>query len=225
MAKLIDQFNASENYSEMYHKRYLEQENYALIGADINAWLEHWLGFRSFSEDITTDALLGDTIRTDIQDVLANSPREHWYEDITWRSAEILGWTALQLAHMMEYLREREQQEGLGAVLEDLAHTEGNYADLIDRFSANDGDAYVQYYDARPGLFDFTTAFFHEILITPLENEEGSRRYEQILEGSDANDQIDALLEEFRIPVIQDVQGGMHILTGFFHYVQTEEEV
>ncbi|MFD1362733.1 hypothetical protein [Lentibacillus salinarum] len=224
MTKLIDQFNLAEDYSEMYYQRYLEHEDGSTIGTDIDNWLGHWLGFRSFSEDIIADALLGEVLQADIQDVLEKSPREQWAEDINWRSAEILGWTALQIAHMMEYLREREQHEGLGTVLEDLAHTEANYASLIERFSANDGEAYVQYYDARPGLFDFTTGFFFEILETPMDSEEGRQRYEQIFEGGDTNEQIETLLEEFRRPLVQDVWGGMHILTGFFNYLQTEEE-
>lgn len=217
------QFKTMDDYFDAINQRYPEN-GHPLMGEDIRIWFERWLGFRSFLEDYTTDAFVGESVRANLRDGMVQSPRDTWAEGILQRSALLLGWTALQISFLAEYLKERERKEGLGAVLEDLAKTDGDYATLLDDFSVNDGEAFQRYNETHPGLHDFSSSFFLDVIETPLRDEEDYQRYVQILERGDTDDCLEQVMQEYRWPILDEVVGEMFMLTGFFNHLQMEED-
>lgn len=212
----------TEDYVELYDQRY-PGDNAVHLDEDIQSWFNRWLGFESFTEFMTVNILLSDTIAESLKENLAHDPKRKWIQTVTVTAAQELAVTFLKIAYLMDCLRDKEKELGVGAVLEEVARTEHNYAGLINQFVMGYPQIYQECVDNRPGLFDFAGEYFYEFLNQPLKDDREFQRLQQILERGNMDDCIEGLINDYLDPLSGSMIGVMKVLTGFYAYLQRKE--
>lgn len=216
----------ADDYFELYKARYMREENgetvllTEVIEEDIKQWMAIWLGFNWFLREWAMGGLFNLDYFQAVQDVVNQEPRDRRMQVLAERFSVFLGWDAVKVMCLMDYLENRRKQDGLGATLESVARTEGGYHGVMNKLSQNDGERFYRFNDNHPGLLDHAMDYFYMYFSKVLDDDIQHENCLLQLERGDAEGKFQGLIDLWLSPISEEVVGGMFETIGFYNFIK-----
>jgi hypothetical protein len=193
------------------------------IGADIDNWMNKWLGFNWFAREWMYDAFESPDINQMLVETIENHPQEEWEGRVLETVAMYLGWNCLKYSMVMDYLIEKEQEIGLGKTLEHVANTPDGYKGILLKLSAPDDEPIEAYSGKYKDLYNFTINELYGIIVSPLnQNEEMYQAFTTSFERGDTQEIIDKIFQVWISPIFDKIIEGVFFIIGYYAYLKTK---